>query len=266
MKRCQPQGSWLGIFLGDQFMHQFMHQFLVKSCFCAGRPPMLTDDPGTPGNGHWEINIASQLTTVDGSQLNTIQAPYFDINYGLGEHTQLKVETGWITSTGNESGAKSGGDIVLTGVKYRFLDEETFGASVATYPQFQFHSFYTTDDPQLIDPGQQFFLPIEVSKTLGNWEINPEVGYLYTSTTAVPRELVSGIVLAFEKAKPFEPLFEIHAITNLDGSGTQTLFNGGLRYTLNAQMNLIASLGRTAKNFVNQNNQLEAYLGIQLEL
>jgi hypothetical protein len=37
-------------------------------CIVAGRevlaqggPPMITDDPGTPGNGHFEINIAATL-------------------------------------------------------------------------------------------------------------------------------------------------------------------------------------------------------------
>jgi hypothetical protein len=229
-----------------------------------GGPPMVTDDPGTPGNSHWEINVASLLSKPDGSQQALLQAPYFDINYGLGEHTQLKVETGYVTQTGGNS--KRGGDIVLTGIKYRFLDEEKAGVSVSTYPQFQFHSFYTNNDPVLSDPGNEFFLPIELSKTLGDWDINPEIGYLYTFNATVPRELAYGIVLAYEKTKPWEPLFEIHAITNMDNSGTKTLLNFGSRYTLDPKINLIAALGHTVTHFENQNNELDAYLGVQLEL
>jgi len=30
----------------------------VPWSFAQGGPPMLTDDPGTPGSGAWEINFA----------------------------------------------------------------------------------------------------------------------------------------------------------------------------------------------------------------
>jgi hypothetical protein len=36
------------------------------SAFAQGGPPMVTDDPGTPGDGHWEINIASLLADGGG--------------------------------------------------------------------------------------------------------------------------------------------------------------------------------------------------------
>jgi hypothetical protein len=32
-----------------------------------GGPPYLTTDPGTPGNGNWEINLATMLTKEPGS-------------------------------------------------------------------------------------------------------------------------------------------------------------------------------------------------------
>ena len=45
-----------------------------------GGPPMLTDDPGTPGDGHWEINIAT-LSDHSGDTW-TYALPLLDINYG----------------------------------------------------------------------------------------------------------------------------------------------------------------------------------------
>jgi hypothetical protein len=55
-----------------------------------GGPPMITDDPGTPGDGHWEINLAASArhsaTTSEG------EVPLLDVNYGLGERIQLKYE------------------------------------------------------------------------------------------------------------------------------------------------------------------------------
>ena len=58
--------------------------------FAQGGPPLLTDDPGTPGNRNWEINIAS--TQFFSPRENEIETPLLDINYGLGDRIQLKYE------------------------------------------------------------------------------------------------------------------------------------------------------------------------------
>ena len=54
---------------------------------------MLTDDPGTPGDGHWEINIAT-LSEHSGDT-STYALPLLDINYGVGDRLQLKFEMPW---------------------------------------------------------------------------------------------------------------------------------------------------------------------------
>ena len=190
--------------------------FASSAAFAQGGPPMVTDDPGTPGNGHWEINIAS--LTSSNPDRTLVQAPYFDINYGLGERTQLKVETGWVFSSGQNASMRTGGDILLLGVKFRFLDEATSGVSISTYPQYQFHAFYSKQDASLSTPENELFLPIEFSKTFGNFQINPELGYL--SVQGRTQQGVFGVVLAYENLKPWEPLFEIHGNTEFDGTGT----------------------------------------------
>src|SRR5689334_5792934 len=66
----------------------------APSVFGQGGPPLLTDDPGTPGNRNWEINTAYfQVLTRDDRK---IQAPLLDINYGLGDRIQLKCQTPFI--------------------------------------------------------------------------------------------------------------------------------------------------------------------------
>ena len=60
--------------------------FLMAFLACSGTafglsPPLVTDDPETPGAGGWEINITS---SIDSSRDETsIEAPLFDINYGF---------------------------------------------------------------------------------------------------------------------------------------------------------------------------------------
>lgn len=211
-----------------------------------GGPPMVTDDPGTPGDKHWEINIVGLL--AKSSNQNILQFPYFDINYGLGDRVQLKVETGWVTTFVNAPATQSGEGTVLVGVKYRFLDEDKAGVAVSMYPQI----------------GNPSILPFEFSKSFGNWEVNPEVGYFYG--TVISSGILYGTVVAFEKAKPWEPLGEIHVNTRLDGSGSTTLLNLGLRYTFNPSMNLLLALGQTLTHTADTTNELDAYVGIQLEL
>ena len=58
--------------------------------YAQGGPPFRTDDPDTPGNRHWEINLGFIGDRNPGT--GAFQLPDFDINYGLGDRIQLKYE------------------------------------------------------------------------------------------------------------------------------------------------------------------------------
>jgi len=47
-------------------------------------PPLLTNDPGTPGDGNWEINLS--VMQVLRQRQNVLQVPQIDLNFGLGNH------------------------------------------------------------------------------------------------------------------------------------------------------------------------------------
>src|SRR6202453_4779712 len=53
-------------------------------------PPFLSNDPGTPGNGNWEINIAGAQSIS--RSITTYQMPQLDLNFGLGDRIQLTYE------------------------------------------------------------------------------------------------------------------------------------------------------------------------------
>ncbi len=53
-----------------------------------GGPPFITDDPGTPGNHHWEINFGWIANHNPGQSYYEI--PDVDLNYGWGDRIQLK--------------------------------------------------------------------------------------------------------------------------------------------------------------------------------
>jgi hypothetical protein len=52
---------------------------------------MITDDPGTPGNGRWENNIAIVFEHRPNEW--SIDAPAIHLNYGWGDHIQLTLQT-----------------------------------------------------------------------------------------------------------------------------------------------------------------------------
>jgi hypothetical protein len=106
-------------------------------------PPFRSDDPGTPRNGQWEINIAGvgQRNPSEGRY----SLPNLDLNYGLGDRIQLKYEMAYgIEEVRGSTPSVAGGvGNSFAGVKYRFFEtpanktgESNFTMSV--YPQLLF--------------------------------------------------------------------------------------------------------------------------------
>jgi hypothetical protein len=98
-------------------------------------PPFLTNDPGTPGNRHWEINIASMQTLTRAQ--DSYQLPQIDINFGVGDRLQLSYEIPYVLQTSAGAGSASGWSNALTGAKWRFLDQGEDGWQASVFPQAQ---------------------------------------------------------------------------------------------------------------------------------
>jgi hypothetical protein len=77
--------------------------------FSQGGPPLQTDDPGTPGNEDWEINIGYTIARTP--QIHQYEAPVVDINYGLGSRIQLKYQTSCAITARQRRGQGLGGAI-----------------------------------------------------------------------------------------------------------------------------------------------------------
>ncbi|PYS80606.1 MAG: hypothetical protein DMF70_10550, partial [Acidobacteria bacterium] len=103
---------------------------LPRRVMAQGGPPLLTDDPETPGNRHWEINVAWTLSQKQNARLFAI--PLIDINYGLGERIQLKAEVPWLVLQDRQRGTQSGIGSTNVGVKWRFLDKDRHGFAMST--------------------------------------------------------------------------------------------------------------------------------------
>src|SRR5262245_52176863 len=94
----------------------------LMACLAQGGPPLLTNAPGAPGDGRWEINLAVTAEKAEGR--NSYQVPDVDVNYGVGERLQLTAEMPWLLVDTEGSELRAGLDRASTGFKWRFLDEE----------------------------------------------------------------------------------------------------------------------------------------------
>jgi hypothetical protein len=179
----------------------------VPASFAQGGPPMLTDDPGTPGAGAWEINIAYQEQRTQEDRLRSF--PHLDFNYGLGERVQLKYETGWLFTSVPGGGVTSGLDDSLLGVKWRFLDQERSGVDMSVYPQLQLESSSDSVARGIAEPGPNLFLPIEIAHDFGKIRLVGEIGYQYFHSQ--DNEWVAGVLGAVEASDKLELLAEVRS-------------------------------------------------------
>src|SRR5580700_10115323 len=140
-------------------------------------PPFLTNDPGTPGNANWEINLGSMQTISRGT--SSYQVPQIDLNFGLGERIQLTYEVPYVLQTASGQPSASGWGNGYPGVKWRFLDQGEDGWQMSTFPQVETAASRLAREKEIATPGPRYLLPMEVSKNFGPIDIDFEAGYYF---------------------------------------------------------------------------------------
>jgi hypothetical protein len=230
--------------------------------FAQGGPPMLTDDPGTPGDGAWEINTAYMDQRTRQERVRSF--PHVDFNYGLGDNIQLKYETGWVFADAPDGGgAKSGLDDLLLGLKWRFLDQARRGIDMSVYPQLQVENGTGSVARGIAQPGPNLFLPVEIARDFGKTKLVGEIGYQYFH--APQNEWVVGTLCALQVSDALELMAEVRSYSQNFLNRGDVIVNVGLRQALNSRFKLLASVGTGVTNGPDATSFI-AYLGIQLAL
>jgi hypothetical protein len=228
------------------------------NAWAQGGPPMVTDDPATPGDGHWEVNLGAIGTRTPGHW--EIAAPDADINYGWGERVQLKVDVPWLTTRDDGQHWKSDfGDIGL-GVKWRFLDQDEAGVSVSTYPQYNRHILESSIRRGITTDGHQVFLPVEVARETGGLSVAAELGRNFVQGGA--SQWQAGVVAGHACGGEVECMAEVH--TTWAAGERQTLLNLGLHWKLSDSVALLAAAGHDFGTRSEAHHDAIVYLGLQL--
>ena len=224
----------------------------------AVSPPMETDDPDTPGDGNWEINMGSIITRRHDE--TEAELPLMDINYGLGDNIQLKIEAPLIHVKEAGSEWKSGLGSVELGVKWRFIDKKDTGFDMSIYPQFSSGWNTLSGRHGLDDPGEQIFLPVEFATEIGSFGLVGEVGRGFDSKG--PEQWEGGVVLTHKCGEKVECMAELHETVN--PHDVQSLVNFGINWELSDSVSIMAALGREFGPDTDEQQHSRVYLGIQI--
>src|SRR4051812_27851415 len=148
----------------------------ICTMFGQGGPPMITDDPGTPGNKKWEINLA--VAFEHRPDETSYDVPIIDLNYGLGEHIQLTLQTAPAILKRDDHGPIGGLGGTEAAVKWRFLDEEKSGVDMSMFPRIIFNLVQASARRDLAEKGTRFQIPFQMSKNFGVFHADAEFGPL----------------------------------------------------------------------------------------
>jgi hypothetical protein len=241
--------------------------FLLAFCCCRtafaqGGPPYYTNDPGTPGNKNWEINLAYMPFLYDSHSISHV--PDVDINFGLGDRVQLTYESAWLRVDDAPGSAKYGLGQDQLGVKWRFLENEKSGLGVSIFPQLSVNNPNHSAERGITPPGTSLLLPLEVAKKIGPLDVNGELGY--NLVRAGPDGWLAGLVVGHEMNKKLEVDAEFYSVGTFHHSSDQETFDVGARYKIHPPFILLLMAGRSIQPASNNQPYFVGYFGMQFLL
>jgi hypothetical protein len=225
-------------------------------------PPFLTNDPGTPGNAHWEINLGVMPTFARG--VSSYQIPQIDLNYGVGDRIQLTYEVPYIVQSASGQPVASGWSNGYPGVKWRFLDQGEDGWHMSVFPQFETGLSALAQAKGLGGAGPRFLLPFELQRTLGPLDVDFEAGTYFPEHG--PKEHILGFAAGRSVTERLELDGEVYYDFADGGVPHAITLNLGGRYKLRQGLIGMFLVGRSLNGFSYGQPEFTSYLGVQILL
>jgi hypothetical protein len=221
---------------------------------------MITDDPGTPGNGKWEINLA---VAVEHRPSETVyDLPAIDLNYGVGEHIQLTLQTAPVVLSREDHGPIGGLGGTEAALKWRFLDQEKNGFDMSMFPRVLFNVLQSSVRRGLAEDGTRVQCPVQMARKIGLVDVDLELGPLLSSVGR--SEWLYGIVGGMDVTKTTELMAELQGTSRTSFAQDVLTVNVGVRQKINDWSFLIASLGHEVRSPEEEPLALVGYCGVQL--
>ncbi len=235
---------------------------IPRALHAQAGPPFQTNDPGTPGDGNWEINLA--VAPVFTRDTSSYQVPQIDMNFGLGERIQLTLEVPYVIQTGSGVPHASGWSNAFPGIKWRFLDQGEDGWQASIFPQLETRSSVTAERQQIVGPATRVLLPVQVTHKLGPLDLDMEVG-VYTQKGGVQEHIV-GLVAGRSISERLDLALEVYNDHASGAPPNQTTLDLGGRYKLSEAFIALFMAGRSVSGTANGQPEFFGYFGIQMLL
>jgi hypothetical protein len=249
--------AWLRSLILFSFIFSF-----IGSAFAQGGPPYYTNDPGTPGNLNWEINLGYMPFYY--SDQSVSHTPDLDINFGVGDRIQLTYENAWLRVQNPSSPAKFGLGQSNFGVKWRFYDAGESGLSISTFPQAFVNNPNDAVRRGITPASQGFLLPFEFSKKVGPVDMDYEIGYQFNHKG--PDSWLTGLVVGHEFTSKFEMDMELYSQGTFHRSENQPTIGVGARYKIHKPVILLLMTGRSFEPARPNQSYFVGYFGVQFLL
>ena len=251
---------------------------IASRSHAQGGPPFITDDPGTPGNRHWEINFGWTADHNPGQAY--YELPDIDMNYGWGDRIQLKYELPLAAATDQNNTTRAGLGESLFGIKWRPYEHHRAGEppsdgnmdfSLGTYPQASINNPTSAVLRGIVENGPQYYLPVEFTAKLGPVGFDGEVGHWF-GNQLVPSRWGRGLIAGHEFSERLELYIEIYDLQDANRIGglpkqRELTVDVGGRQTLDrtGHIRLLFMGGRAIQAVARQNSEPSwiAYLGVQ---
>jgi hypothetical protein len=246
-----------------------------------GGPPFITDDPGTPGNKHWEINFGWDADHNPGNAY--YQTPDIDMNYGWGDRIQLKYELPMAVYTDPNNTTYAGLGESLLGIKWRYYEhhkagepksDENMNFSLGTYPQASINNPTSAVRRGIVENGPNYYIPAEFTAQIGWLALDGEVGRWF-GNQITPSRWGRGLIAGHEFNSRFELYSELYDLQDANRVGAtpkqrELTLDAGGRQTLDrtGHVRLLFMGGRGIQAVTRQNSEPNwiAYLGVQFLL
>jgi hypothetical protein len=234
------------------------------SAFAAaqGGPPYYTNDPGTPGNLHWEINVGYMPFYFQGQSIS--HTPDVDINFGVGSRIQLTYENAWIRVKPPATPTKFGLGQSNPGVKWRFYDAGEDHLSVSIFPQLYLNNPNDAVRRGITPASQTFELPFEFSDKVGPVDMDLELGYDFVRKGR--NGWISGLVVGRDITHKLEFDAELYNQATFRPSQSQPTIDIGGRYKIHSPIILLFMAGRSLKPSSSNQTYFLGYFGLQFLL
>lgn len=235
---------------------------LSSAAIAQGGPPFYTNDPGTPGNRNWEINLGYMPFFYEGQSVS--HTPDVDINFGWGDRIQLTYEDAWLRVQNPLSPVKYGMGQDQLGIKWRFHDTGETGSELSVFPQLSVNNPNHAVQRGITPPGASLILPIEFTKKFGPIDVNLEAGYNLVHLG--PDGWLTGLVVGHDVSKNLEVDAEFYATGTFHPRFAQPTLDVGARYKLHRPLILLLMAGRGLEPTRSNQPYFVGYFGLQFLL